>query len=133
MKYDITKELIFDYARSSGHGGQNVNKVSSKVLVSWDFNSSPLFTLDQKLRIKKYFKNHINKKGYIFLDSEKYREQIKNKDFAIQKLDDLIAKALVIKKKRKPTKPTKSSQETRIQKKKELSIKKQNRKSPLNF
>jgi len=90
MKYDITKELIFDYARSSGHGGQNVNKVSSKVLVSWDFNSSSLFTPDQKLRIKKYFKNHINKEGYIFLDSEKYREQIKNKEFVIQKLDDLI-------------------------------------------
>ena len=133
MKYDITKELIFDYARSSGHGGQNVNKVSSKVLVSWDFNSSPLFTPDQKLRIKKYFKNHINKEGYIFLDSEKYREQIKNKEFVIQKLDDLIAKALIVKKQRRPTKPTKSSQEIRIQKKKALSIKKQNRKSPITF
>jgi len=133
MKYDITKELIFDYARSSGHGGQNVNKVSSKVLVSWDFNSSSLFTPDQKLRIKKYFKNHINKEGYIFLDSEKYREQIKNKEFAIQKLDDLIAKALIVKKQRRPTKPTKSSQEIRIQKKKALSIKKQNRKSPITF
>lgn len=133
MKYDITKELIFDYARSSGHGGQNVNKVSSKVLVSWDFNSSSLFTPDQKLRIKKYFKNHINKEGYIFLDSEKYREQIKNKEFAIQKLDDLIAKALIVKKQRRPTKPTKSSQETRIQKKKALSIKKQNRKLPITF
>jgi ribosome-associated protein len=129
MKYNIDKELIFDYIRSSGHGGQNVNKVSSKVQVKWNYNHSPYFSSDQKLKIKKYFKNHINHAGYIFLSSEKYREQIKNKEAVIKKLNELIGKALIVKKTRKTTKPTKASQEMRIQNKKAISIKKQNRRN----
>jgi len=131
MNYNLEKELIFDYARSSSHGGQNVNKVSSKVQIKWDFNSSQLFTFDQKLRIKKYFKNNINKEGYIFLDSEVYREQLKNKIAIVEKLNSLIANALKPTKTRKPTKPSISSKEKRISDKKELSNKKQLRRTPI--
>ena len=127
---NLEKELEFNYTRSSGSGGQNVNKVSSKVQVRWNINKSLLFNFEDKIRIKKYFKNNINKKSFVLLEAEDYREQMKNKELVIKKLKDLITKALIRKKLRKPTKPTFSSKEKRISDKKELSNKKQLRKTP---
>lgn len=125
----LEKELEFNYIRSSGSGGQNVNKVSTKVQIKWNIDKSLLFNFEDKIRIKKYFKNNINKKGFVLLEAEDYREQMKNKELVIKKLKDLIAKSLIRKKLRKPTKPTFSSKEKRIKEKKELSIKKQNRRN----
>jgi ribosome-associated protein len=127
---NLEKELEFNYARSSGSGGQNVNKVSTKVQIRWDINNSLLFNFEEKIKIKKYLKNNISKEGFVFLDSENYREQIKNREFVVKKLKDLIKKALTPEKLRKPTKPTFSSKEKRISDKKELSNKKQLRKTP---
>jgi ribosome-associated protein len=127
---NLEKELEFNYARSSGSGGQNVNKVSTKVQIRWDINNSLLFNFEEKMKIKKYLKNNISKEGFVFLDSENYREQIKNREFVVEKLKDLIKKALTPEKLRKPTKPTFSSKEKRISDKKELSNKKQLRKTP---
>jgi len=126
---NLEKELEFNYIRSSGSGGQNVNKVSTKVQIKWNIDKSLLFNFEDKIRIKKYFKNNINKKGFVLLEAEDYREQMKNKELVIKKLKDLVAKALIRKKLRKPTEPTFSSKEKRIKEKKELSIKKQNRKN----
>ena len=131
MKYNIEKELIFDYARSSSSGGQNVNKVSSKVQIKWDLDNSSIFNSIEKSKIKKALKNNINKQGFVFLDSEEYREQLKNKIAVVKKLNSLITNALKITKYRKPTKPSISSKEKRISDKKELSTKKQLRKAPM--
>lgn len=131
MNYNIEKELTFDYARSSSSGGQNVNKVSSKVQIKWDLDNSLIFNSFEKSKIKKALKNNINREGFVFLDSEEYREQLKNKIAVVEKLNSLIQNALKIVKTRKPTKPSISSKEKRISDKKELSNKKQLRKTPI--
>ena len=130
MDYGIEKELIFDFVRSSSSGGQNVNKVSSKVQIKWDLDNSLIFNPEQKLKIRKALKNNITKEGFVFLDSEVYREQLKNKIAVVEKLNSLIQNALKVVKHRKPTKPSISSKEKRISDKKELSNKKQMRKTP---
>jgi ribosome-associated protein len=133
MNYGIEKELIFDFARSSSSGGQNVNKVSSKVQIKWDLDNSLIFNPEQKLKIKKALKNNITKEGFVFLDSEVYREQLKNKIAVVEKLNSLITNALKVVKHRKPTRPSISSKEKRISDKKQLSTKKQSRQNLINF
>jgi len=129
---DLEKELDFDFTHASGHGGQNINKVSSKVQIKWDVSNSSLFSPEEKVKIKEYLKNNINKEGDVFLDSEEYREQIKNREVVVKKLKDLISNSLLPKKLRKKTKPSFSTKEKRIKQKKELSDKKQNRRITLD-
>ncbi len=123
----IIDELEFNFIKASGKGGQNVNKVSSKVQLKWKVDDSLIFSDWQKYRIKEFLKNKINKEGFVLLESEEYRSQSKNREAAIQKLIELVKKALAYEKPRKKTKPTKSSQEKRIKEKKEKSQKKQSR------
>ncbi len=123
----LEKELEFIFTRSSGHGGQNVNKVSSKVQIRWDISNSLIFNPEEKIRIKEYLKNNISKEGYVFLDSEKYKEQIKNRGAVVNKLKELIKESLIPKKSRRKTKPSFTSKEKRMKEKKEVSYKKHNR------
>jgi len=94
-------------------------------------DNSSIFNSIEKSKIKKALKNNINKQGFVFLDSEEYREQLKNKIAVVKKLKTLITNALKIIKTRKSTKPSISSKEKRISDKKELSTKKQLRKAPM--
>ena len=125
---DFTKELTYKTSRSSGAGGQNVNKVETAVTVTWKVSDSEFFNERQKDLILEKLKNRINLEGFLFLSVSESRTKKKKKKIAIEKILDLVDKALFIPKFRAKTKPTKSSIEKRIQQKKQNSDKKENRK-----
>lgn len=123
-------ELSFSYARSGGSGGQNVNKVNSKVIMEWDLRNSPSLPYDVKARFFHRYKNLINADDIVQITSEKERSQKANMDDCIRKLHDMIAAVALPPKPRKKTKPTKSSVRKRLDSKTKHSAKKENRRKP---
>jgi ribosome-associated protein len=127
----LLNELIFKAVRSSGSGGQNVNKVSTKVELRFDIENSEFLTEEEKKRIAKKLKNRISNEGILIITSDTERTQLRNKNNAIEIFFQLLEQALKKPKKRKKTKPTKASQEKRLKEKKMHSEKKQFRKGKL--
>lgn len=125
---DFGKEFTFNTSRSGGPGGQNVNKVSTKVELRFNVIESVLLRADEKEIILEKLGNKINKDGELILVSQSERSQLANKEKVIEKFYNLLSKALSPKKERKPTKQTKQSKEKRLQKKKVNSEKKSRRK-----
>lgn len=124
---DFSRELSFKTSRSSGAGGQNVNKVETAVTVLWKVGASYFFNDDEKALIQEKLKNRINAEGYLFLTVSESRTQLMNKNKAIEKIIDIVNKSLVIPKKRTATKPSKAQKQKRLDTKKKLSDKKENR------
>jgi ribosome-associated protein len=118
-------ELKFKAVRSSGKGGQNVNKVSSKVELYFDVRNSSLLTEPQRQLILNKLSNRINSEGIMMLDSQESRSQFRNKNIVIQKFDELIRNSLIRKKARIKTKPSKSVIAKRLESKKKVAEKKQ--------
>lgn len=110
-------ELRIAFVRSSGPGGQNVNKVASKVQLSWHIGRSRAVNEEQKHIIRTVLSRYINTHDEIMLHSDASRSQIMNKAQVIARLQTLVKQALVLKKKRKATKPTRSSREKRLREK----------------
>lgn len=125
---DFTSEFKFSSSRSSGPGGQNVNKVNSKIELRFNIIKSELLNEDEKVIILRKLKTKINSDGDLIITAQEDRSQLKNKQEAIGKFYDMIIKALTPVKKRRATNPTKSSVEKRLKKKKEGSEIKQMRK-----
>ncbi|WP_449389266.1 alternative ribosome rescue aminoacyl-tRNA hydrolase ArfB [Chryseobacterium lineare] len=125
---DFSKELSFKTSRSSGAGGQNVNKVETSVTVLWKIEDSEFFNDSQKDLIQTKLKNRINTEGFLFLTVSESRTQLMNKTKAIEKILEIVDKALIIPKKRVATKPSRGQKQKRLDAKKNLSQKKENRK-----
>lgn len=126
---DFSSEISFKTARSGGKGGQNVNKVETMVEALWDIANSRFFSPEQKESIYTKLENKLNSDGLLSVKCSETRSQLENKEIARGKMIEIVAKSLVIPKKRKPTKPTKSAIESRLQTKKKDAVKKTNRRS----
>jgi ribosome-associated protein len=128
MKIDVIDEITFSTARSGGKGGQNVNKVETMVEGRWDVEGSSLFSADEKKSITEKLSNKITGKGFLLVKSQTGRTQLENKELVVKKINSLITHALIKKKARISTKPSKASKEKRIEAKKNKSEIKGNRK-----
>jgi ribosome-associated protein len=128
MKIDVIDEITFSTARSGGKGGQNVNKVETMVEGRWDVEGSSLFSADEKRTITEKLSNKITRKGFLLVKSQTGRTQLENKELVVKKINSLITHALIKKKARISTKPSKASKEKRIEAKKNKSEIKGNRK-----
>ncbi|GER60342.1 alternative ribosome rescue aminoacyl-tRNA hydrolase ArfB [Patiriisocius marinus] len=126
----LIKELQFKAVRSSGPGGQHVNKTSSAVQVSLDVVNSEVLSESQKSRISEKLKNRISTDGVLTLSCSESRSQHRNKAIGIERIVTLVIKSLRVSKTRKKTKPSRSSIEKRITSKKNNALKKANRKPP---
>jgi ribosome-associated protein len=129
-KETILKELNFKAIRSSGAGGQHVNKVSSKIELTFDVLNSQTLSLQQKETLQNKLSNRINKEGVLLLFCDESRSQHKNKELAIKRFLELIATALVRQKLRRATKPSRSSVLKKADNKKKNAAKKSLRKKP---
>jgi ribosome-associated protein len=118
------EEFYFTASRSSGTGGQNVNKTNTKVTLEWDYEKSPSISFELKVRFKEQFGAFINHEQKCVITSQRFRSQLENKKDCIQKLLQFLEKASYVPKVRKKTNPKRSAVETRLKSKKRDSDKK---------
>ncbi|MCX6142217.1 MAG: alternative ribosome rescue aminoacyl-tRNA hydrolase ArfB [Ignavibacteriales bacterium] len=121
-------ELHFRTSRSSGPGGQNVNKLETRVELLFDVLRSPSLNREQRDRVLHHLASRVDGEGVLHISSQRSRSQWENKQVTIEKLVSLLRDALKVRKKRMKTAPTRSSNETRVQRKKKHSQKKKLRK-----
>jgi ribosome-associated protein len=123
----VASELEFVTSRSSGPGGQNVNKVNTKVTLRWPVVASVILSSEERDTITQKLASRITLEGELVISAQDKRSQLQNKEAALAKLDELLTKAFVKKKKRKATKPSKGAVQKRIESKKRQGEKKKMR------
>ncbi|MBB5395574.1 alternative ribosome rescue aminoacyl-tRNA hydrolase ArfB [Mucilaginibacter sp. AK015] len=132
-KADLQKEVSYKTSRSGGKGGQNVNKVSTKVELLFDINSSALFSDEEKLLLNKKLQTRFNKDGLVQVICDEERSQYLNKEIAIERLVLLLTNALHKPKARKPSKISKAAKLARLGNKRIQSAKKADRKKDFDY
>jgi ribosome-associated protein len=124
---NLEQECVFTASRSSGAGGQNVNKVNTKVSLRFDVRNSLLLNEAEKDNILHKLASKISGEGIIVVTAQTHRSQVQNKEAAILKFHHLIAKAFTVKKIRKVTRPSKAAIKKRLDEKRQQSEKKERR------
>ncbi|MGN7989879.1 alternative ribosome rescue aminoacyl-tRNA hydrolase ArfB [Pedobacter sp. 22226] len=127
-KEEILRSVTFKTSRSGGKGGQNVNKVSSKVELIFSIDAFEYFSEEEKALLKEKLQRRLDAEGLLHIVSQEDRSQLLNKEKTIVKLIDLLKRSLIVQKKRKPTKIPKAVIEKRLKNKASTSEKKKNRK-----
>lgn len=127
---NLIKELSFKGIRSSGAGGQHVNKVSSKIELTFDLENSKVLSEEQKQLLLKKLANRLTKENVLILFCDESRSQHKNKEIAIKRFLEVIKNGLKKPKPRKKTKPSKAAIKKRLKSKKKRAEKKVNRQKP---
>jgi ribosome-associated protein len=131
MEFDkILAEITYKAVRSSGAGGQNVNKVSSKVVLSFSIPNSQGLEEEEKILISNKLQSRLTNDGILILNCDEDRSQLKNKEIVTKRFLQLLKKSLVIPKERKPTKIPRRVIEKRLKNKATNSVVKLNRKKP---
>lgn len=123
-------EFVITYARSSGPGGQNVNKVSTRAVLRWDVQQSPSLPEDVRARFADHYGSRLTKDGHLILQSQKYRDQRRNLEDCLDRLKTLILNVTKAPVKRRPTRRSRGSVHRRLQDKKATSERKKNRRKP---
>ena len=129
-KKGLIQEIKLKAVRSSGPGGQHVNKVSTKVELTFDVENSNALSLMEKERIYHKLANRLTKDNVLILQSDESRSQHKNKEYITKRFLDVMEFALTVPKKRRKTRPSRSSIEKRLKSKKKDALKKVNRRPP---
>jgi ribosome-associated protein len=129
-KEKLISELQFKAVRSSGAGGQNVNKVSSKVVLSFDLKNSNAFSIEEKYLLQTNLSSRLTNDQILILNCDEDRSQLKNKEIVIKRFLAILEQGLYIPKIRKATKIPKSVIRKRLKDKKTLSETKKNRRKP---
>ena len=114
----ITTEISFSYVRSSGPGGQNVNKVNSKTLLRWNVAESFALSPAQRSTLLEKLSSRLTAAGDLIIVSDRFRDQTRNREDCLEKLAQILSASLQKREKRVRTKPTRASKERRIQGKK---------------
>jgi ribosome-associated protein len=123
-------EFQWSFVRAGGPGGQNVNKVASKAVLRWDLARSPSLPVEAKTRLRAQQRRRITSAGELILNSQRFRDQEKNRQDCLDKLRDLVRQALLRPKLRKLTKPTRGSRAARLQEKRRRATIKLGRRRP---
>jgi ribosome-associated protein len=121
------EEFEFTYARSSGPGGQNVNKVSSKALLRWPIRTSPSLPEPVRHRFLSRYGNRVTAEGDLLISSQRFRDQAKNVDDCLDKLHEMLSEVAAPPVRRKRTKPSRASIKRRLENKRRTSDKKRGR------
>ena len=125
---DFSNELLFSASRSRGPGGQHVNKVNTKIELRFHVESSQLLSATEKELVLSRLRKKLTDTGFLVITSQAERSQLRNKEAAIEKFTQILTRALMVRKKRKSTRPTKTSREKRLNGKKIAADKKALRK-----
>lgn len=133
MQNKLLKELDFDFIRSPGPGGQNVNKTSTAVQLRFNIPASSVLTLGLKERLQIIAKSHIDQAGILLITAHRFRSQERNREDAIQRFEAILEKARLPARKRVATRPTLSSKITRLEQKRKRGTTKQNRRKSISY
>ncbi|ARV09995.1 aminoacyl-tRNA hydrolase [Winogradskyella sp. PC-19] len=126
----LINQVDYKAVRSSGSGGQHVNKVATKIELYFDFEASQFFNEEEKNRLREFLQNRLTKSGILILSCGETRSQLKNKNRVTKRFYELLEEGLKEEKERKPTKIPKAVKRKRLANKKRNSEKKANRKPP---
>jgi ribosome-associated protein len=124
------QEFRWTFVRSSGPGGQNVNKVASKAVMHWNVDASPSLPKAVKERLRTLQRHRFTREGELLLSSQQHREQVLNVQDCLDKLREMLIQAATVPRKRRPTKPTRGSHERRLKGKRQRSARKVARRRP---
>ena len=127
---DLTPWIDVQFARSSAPGGQNVNKVNTRVTLRFDFDNCPLLSDSQRTRLRTQLKTRLSRDGHLRVVAQAQRSQAQNRAAAQERLLELLTVALTRRKPRRPTKPTRASRERRLENKRRASARKRQRRVP---